>query len=133
MNRDIIEKGRTQGKWAESYALFGGVGAIIYPIMFWWLGWMIIDERDDHLTCIHYETKINESKGESSDDYLRQAMFFNAVMIVVYLAMHFTLFSRPEEYNTFKSLGIAFAVVLSLEVIFAAILLILSGISICNG
>ena len=94
---------------------------------------MAIDERDDFLSCRFTEVKIHEEKGESWDDYLRFAMFWNSVMMVVYLAMHYTLFSRPESVKTFKRCGIAFAVVLSLEVIFASINLILAGISICNG
>lgn len=60
-------------------------------------------------------------------------MFWNAIMMVIYLAMHYTLFARPESYRTFKNVCYAFAVILSLELAFAAFNLILAGISICNG
>ena len=133
MNRDLIEKGRTGGKFSESFALFGGVGAIVYPIVFWWMGWMAIDERDDTLTCRFTKAAEHDLKGEDYDDYLRFAMFWNMAMMVVYLCLHYVIFARPESHTDFKKYGIVFAVVISLELIFAAVNLILAGISICNG
>ena len=60
-------------------------------------------------------------------------MFWNCVMMAIYLALHFTLFSRPASYRWFKRIGYIFAVVCSLELGFASVNLILAGISICNG
>ena len=53
--------------------------------------------------------------------------------MVIFLALHYTLFSRPESYARFKTVGYIFAVVCALEVAFASLNLILAGISICNG
>ena len=131
MNRDSIEKGKTGGKWAESYALFGGIGAIIYPPVFWYVAYAAVDERDDYLYCKY--TKKEEEPLEDHDDYLRFAMFWNCVLMVIFLALHYTLFSRPDSYSTFKTVGYIFAVVCALEVAFASLNLILAGISICNG
>ena len=131
MNRDIIEKGKTGGKWAESYALFGGVGAIIYPPVFWYVAYAAVDERDDYLYCKY--TKKAEEPDVDHDDNLRFAMFWNCFMMAIYLALHFTLFARPESYQWFKRMGYLFAVVCSLELAFASLNLIFAGISICNG
>ena len=131
MNRDTIEKGRTGGKWAESYALFGGLGAIVYPPVFWYTAYASVDERDDFIYCKY--TKKAEEPEESHDDYLRFAMFWNSVMMVVYLALHYTLFARPESYSMFKRIGYVFSIVCCLEIAFAAVNVILAGISICIG
>ena len=131
MNRDLIEKGKTGGKWAESYALFGGVGAIIYPPVFWYVAYAAVDERDDYLYCKY--TKKEEEPDVEHDDYLRFAMFWNCVMMAIYLALHFTIYARPESYRQFKRIGYLFAIVISLELGFASLNLILAGISICNG
>ena len=131
MNRDLIEKGKTGGKWAESYALFGGLGAIIYPPVFWYVAYAAIDERDDYLYCKY--TKKEEEPDKDHDDYLRFAMFWNCIMMVIFLALHFTLFARPDSYNTFKTVGYVFAIVCALELGFASLNLIFAGVSICNG
>ena len=131
MNRDLIEKGRTGGKWAESYALFGGLGAILYPFVFWYVAYAAVDERDDYHYCKF--TKIAAEPDVDHDDNLRFAMFWNSIMIVIYLGLHYTLFARPESYNRFKQIGYIFAVVCCLEIVFAAFNLIAAGISICNS
>ena len=53
--------------------------------------------------------------------------------MVIFLALHYTLFARPDSYSTFKTVGYIFAVVCALEIAFASVNLILAGISICNG
>ena len=131
MNLDSIEKGKTGGKWAESYALFGGIGAIIFPPVFWYVAYAAVDERDDYLYCKY--TKKEEEPDEDHDDYLRFAMFWNCILMVIFLALHYTLFARPDSYSRFKTVGYIFAVVCALEIAFASVNLILAGISICNG
>lgn len=54
-------------------------------------------------------------------------------MICVFLALHFTLYSRPESYALFKAVGIAFAVIVCIEIAVSLILFIVIGVSICNG
>ena len=51
MNRDLIEPGKTGGKFAEALALWGGAGALLYPLVFWYVGYIAILERDDFYTC----------------------------------------------------------------------------------
>jgi hypothetical protein len=52
MNRDIIHPGKTYGKFAETFALMGGVGAILYPFVFYYVGYTAIIHRDDYLYCV---------------------------------------------------------------------------------
>lgn len=131
MNRDLIEKGKTAGKWAESYVIFGGLGAVLYPLVFWYTVYAAIEERDDFIFCKY--TTMAEEPNEEHDNNLRFAMFWNCVMMVIYLALHYTLFSRPDDVALFKKIGYVFPVVCCLEIIFAVINVILAGISICLG
>ena len=133
MNRDNIEAGKTWGKWAESYALFGGVGAMIYPLVFYYLGWVAIDGRDDYLICRLTEKEKAKLAGEGEPtDWVRAVMFWNALMMCVYLCMHYVLYSRPDRQKTFERVGAFFAPVLILEIIFALVNFGLLGASICE-
>ena len=51
MNRDEITPGKTLGKFSESFAIFGGVGAVLYPPAFFYVGYTTIIHRDDYLYC----------------------------------------------------------------------------------
>ena len=132
MNRDLIEPGKTGGKFAEALALFGGVGALLYPLIFWYVGYISIIERDDFYTCKFKEAAEHKLKNEDYTDHIRSAMFYNCVMMAIYLGLHYTVFSRPDSYRTFKIVGYVFAVVLGIECIGGVINFILVGISICN-
>ena len=132
MNRDLIEPGKTGCKFAEALALFGGVGALLYPLVFWYVGYISIFERDDFYTCNFKKIAEHKIKNEDYEDHIRSAMFYNCVMMAIYLGLHYTVFARPESYRTFKIVGYIFAVVLAIECIVGVINFILVGISICN-
>ena len=53
-------------------------------------------------------------------------------MICLFLALHFALFQRPEDYRVFKALGVAYAIVVCIEIAVALILFIVIGVSECN-
>ena len=59
-------------------------------------------------------------------------MAYNCAMMAIYLALHYTVFARPESYRTFKIVGYVFAVVLAIECIGAVVGFVMVGISICN-
>ena len=61
MNRDTIEAGKTGGKWAECYALFGGVGAMVYPLVFYYVGFVGLDSRDEYFACVATSKKTLEA------------------------------------------------------------------------
>lgn len=132
MNRDLIEQGKTWAKWAESLALVGGVGAIIYPLFFYYVGWTAIDGRDDFLVCSITEAARLDAKNEEFSDYVRACIQWNCIMMVVYLVLHFNLFARPEDIRSFRRLGVAYSVVLAIEIVGAVATMIATGISICN-
>ena len=133
MNRDLIEPGKTGGKFAEALALMGGVGALLYPLIFYYVGYVSILERDDFYTCKFREEAEHKAKNEDYDDHIRSAMFYNCVMMAIYLGLHYTVFARPDSYRTFKIVGYVFAVVLAIECIVGIVNFILVGISICNS
>ena len=97
MNRDRIESGRTKTKLAESFALSGGVGALVYPLIFYYNGYVAIDKRDDFLFCKLTEKAGHEVAGTDYTDWVRPAMQWNCLMMTLYLALHFVLFNRPES------------------------------------
>jgi hypothetical protein len=95
MNRDTIEPGKNLGKWAESLALMGGVGAMIYPLFFWYVGWVAINGRDDFLLCTIKTAAIKDAAKEDFNDYVRASIQWNCIMMCIYLAFHFSVFVRP--------------------------------------
>ena len=95
MNRDIIEPGKTKGKFAEAFALAGGVGAVLYPLIFYYVSYVLITYRDDYLYCTLTTAAEKKAKGEDYNEQVRRAIFFNLFMILVYLALHFTIYARP--------------------------------------
>ena len=54
-------------------------------------------------------------------------------MICLYLALHFALFQRPEDYRIFKAIGVAYAIIVCIEIVVALILFIVIGVSECNS
>ena len=132
MNRDLIEPGKTGGKFAEALALMGGVGALLYPLIFWYVGYVAILERDDFYYCKFKEIAEAKIRNEDYEDHIRSAMFYNCVMMAIFLGLHYTVFARPDSYRTFKIVGYVFAVVLAIECIVGVVNFILVGISICN-
>jgi len=96
MNRDDIVAGKTGGKWAECYALFGGVGAMVYPLVFYYVGFVSLDSRDEYLLCVGTTKKLMEAKDEDYSEWVRFTMLWNCNMMSVYLVLHYLLFSRPE-------------------------------------
>ncbi len=74
MNRDSIEQGKNLGKWSESLALMGGVGAMIYPLFFYYVGWTAIDGRDDFLICTITTATIKDAAGEEFSNYVRTSL-----------------------------------------------------------
>ena len=110
----------------------GGFGAILYPLVFYYVGYMAILDRDDFLTCKVIKKLEYEAKDESYSDNVRFTMTWNCVMMVVFLICHFSLFSRPDSIDTYQKLGVAFPIMLIAEIIFALINFILIGTSICN-
>ena len=132
MNRDLIEPGKTGGKFAEALALFGGVGALLYPLIFWYVGYVTIIERDDFYMCNFKEIAEHKIKDEDYFDEVRGVMSYNCIMMAVYLGLHYTIFARPDSYRTFKIVGYVFAVVLGIECIMAVMGFVMVGLSICN-
>ena len=132
MNRDSIDAGKTKGKFAEAFLLTGGIGAIVYPLVFYWVSFTVIDSRFEYLSCIAEAEMKATLEGEETTDAVRDAVNYNLFMICLYLALHFALYMRPESYDTFKMLGIVFAVVVCLEIVVALILFIVIGVSVCN-
>jgi len=132
MNRDLIEQGKTWAKWAESLALVGGAGAIIYPLFFYYVAWTAIDGRDDFLVCSITEAARLDAKNEEFSDYVRNCIQINCIMMVVYLVLHFNLFARPDDDQTFRRLGVVYSVILAIEIFGAVATMIFTGISICN-
>ena len=133
MNRDVIEPGRTKGKFAESFALWGGIGALLYPLVFWYIGYAAILERDDFFYCQATVIETSLLAKEEVTDWVRFTMAWNCVMIAIYLVLHFALFARPESTSSFHRVGVIFPIVLLLEIIFAVINFILIGVSTCNS
>jgi len=43
MNRDQIEVGKTGGKFSEAFMLTGGIGALLYPLVFYYVSYILID------------------------------------------------------------------------------------------
>lgn len=132
MNREYIEPGRTKQKLAETFALVGGFGAILYPLVFYYVGYTAILDRDDFLFCKVKEERAFKLKNESFSDNVRFTMTWNCFMITAFLVCHFMLFARPESIRTFHNFGLAFPIMLILEIVFALINFILIGTSICN-
>jgi len=52
MNRDQIEPGRNKGKFAEAFMLTGGIGAVLYPIVFYFVSYTMIAKRDEFIECV---------------------------------------------------------------------------------
>ena len=132
MNRDLIEPGKTGGKFAEALALWGGAGALLYPLVFWYVGYVAIIERDDFYTCKFREEAEHKIKNEDYSDEVRSVMAYNCTMMAIFLGLHYTVFARPDSYRTFKIVGYIFAVVLGIECIVGVAGFVLVGISICN-
>ena len=132
MNRDVIPKGPTRVKWSESLALFGGMGAFIFPPIFYYNAYKSILEKPEYLQCRLIQIAEKEAAGEDYSDNVRNAVTLNGVFMAAYLLCHFYLFSRPESSHTFKNLGIAFSVIQVLGLIFSVVALIWIGNSICN-
>ena len=132
MNRDLIEPGKTGGKFAEALALWGGAGALLYPLVFWYVGYVAIIERDDFYTCKFREVAEHKIKNEDYSDEVRSVMAYNCTMMAIFLGLHYTVFARPDSYRTFKIVGYIFAVVLGIECIVGVAGFVLVGISICN-
>lgn len=132
MNRDLIEPGKTGGKFAEALALWGGAGALVYPLVFWYVGYVAIIERDDFYTCKFREEAEHKIKNEDYSDEVRSVMAYNCTMMAIFLGLHYTVFARPDSYRTFKIVGYIFAVVLGIECIVGVAGFVLVGISICN-
>ena len=124
MNRDTIEEGKTYGKFAEAFLLTGGIGAILYPLVFYYVSYTMVDKRDEFLACIASSEVTAASKGEEHTDGVRTAIFYNLSMICLYLALHFALFQRPEDYRIFKAIGVAYAIIVCIEIVVALILFI---------
>ena len=132
MNRDVIPKGPTREKWSESLAMFGGLGAFIFPPIFYYNAYKSVLEKPEFLTC-RIETKLlKDAAGEDYNDDVRNAMTLNGIFMALYLLCHFYLFSRPETVNNFKRLGLAFTVILGLGLLAGIGSIILIGNSICN-
>ncbi len=74
MNRDSIEPGKNLGKWSESLALMGGVGAMLYPLIFYYVGWTAINGRDDFLICTITTSAIKDAAEEEFSNYVRSAL-----------------------------------------------------------
>ena len=79
MNRDQITPGRTYEKWAESLAIFGGAGAIIYPPVFYYISYVIIDAKEEFYLCTFTKTAEAEAKGETVTDNIRSAIGVNCI------------------------------------------------------
>ena len=132
MNRDIIEQGRSKKKMAETFALVGGIGAIIYPLIVYYVGSTAIFDRQDFLECRVKEELEHKAKKEDFSDNVRFTMSWNCFMIVVFLIFHFVLFTRPDSMKMMENMGMAFPIMLIAEIVFALINFILIGTSICN-
>ena len=113
--------------------LTGGIGALLYPIVFYYVSYVLIDKRDEFIICVYKEDKEAAEKGEETTDGIRTAILWNLFMICLFLALHFALYQRPDEYSTFKALGPFFVVICALEIAAALIIFIVVGVSICNS
>ena len=92
MNHDKIEEGPTKGKFAEAFLLTGGIGAILYPLVFYYISWTMVDKRDEFLKCIAAAELKAATDGEETTDGVRTAIFYNLLMIMLYLGLHFSLY-----------------------------------------
>ena len=97
MNRDIIQPGRSAVKLAESFAIFGGVGTMIYPLVMFYVGYVTIDDKDDFYYCILKEEAEREITGESMVNSTRETISWMAICMCLFLALHFNLFARPRN------------------------------------
>ena len=113
--------------------LTGGIGAILYPLVFYYVSYVLIDKRDEFLVCTYKEDLEAAAKGEETTDGIRTAILWNLFMICLFLALHFWLFQRPDEYETFKKLGVIFVIVCAIEIAAALVIFIVVGVSICNS
>ena len=113
--------------------LTGGIGALLYPLVFYYVSYVLIDKRDEFIICTYKEDMEAAAKGEETTDGIRTAILWNLFMICLFLALHFALYQRPDEYATFKTVGVIFVVVCALEIAAALIIFIVVGVSICNG
>ena len=113
--------------------LTGGIGALLYPLVFYYVSYVLIDKRDEFLICTYKEDLEAAAKGEETTDGIRTAILWNLFMICLFLALHFVLYQRPEEYATFKAVGVIFVVACALEIAGALIIFIVVGVSICNS
>ena len=138
MNRDIIEPGRNRGKWAESFGLAGGCGALVYPLIFYYVGYVTIHDKEEFAKCTTEERiKLeleNLQKNESKEitDQIRLAIQINLTMFCLFLLFHFIIFSRPESYRLFKRWGVVFSVVIAIQIFIGVATFIMTGISVCN-
>ena len=113
--------------------LTGGIGALLYPLVFYYVSYVLINERDEFVVCVYQEEQEAAAKGEETTDGIRTAILWNLFMICLFLALHFALYQRPDEYSTFKTLGPIFVVVCTLEIAAALVIFIVVGVSICNS
>ena len=119
MNRDDITPGRTFEKWTESLALWGGVGAILYPPVFYYISSVLINGKEDFYTCTLTKTLEAEAKDETVTDGIRQAIGVNCILMVIYMGLHFLIFSRPVSTARYLRSGVAFGAVLVIEIFVA--------------
>lgn len=132
MNREIIEPGRSKTKLGETFAIIGGFGALLYPLVFYYVGAIAILDRNDFLECKAKEESAHKAKNESFSDNVRFTITWNCFMIIGYLVCHYNLFARPEDKSIFTNFSVAFPIMLIAEIVFALINFILIGTSICN-
>ena len=113
--------------------LTGGIGALLYPLVFYYVSYVLIDKRDEFLICTYKEDMEAAAKGEETTDGIRTAILWNLFMICLFLALHFVLYQRPDEYATFKTVGVIFVIVCALEIAAALIIFIVVGVYICSS
>lgn len=132
MNREVIEPGRSLTKLAETFAIFGGAGALVYPLVFYYAAWVTIDSRDDFLYCQVKTQREKQANDEDYNDYVRECIQWNFFLMCLYLIFHFLIYQRPLEDKTFRGLGAAFGIICCLEIVIAVIVLIFLAGSICK-
>ena len=133
MNRERIEAGRNWQKYGECFVIGGGLGAIIYPLVYYFVAGVTVLSRDAFLKCvIESELAAQNAGKEKPTNSIRSAMFMGQVVMAAYLTVYFFLFAGVNMSRSYSTLSVVFSIILVAGVIVPIVMYSLIGISECN-
>ena len=67
----------------------GGPGALIYPLIFYYQAYVVIQEKEHFIQCKVLETASAAMKGDEPTDLVRTVAGINSLMICLFLFLHY--------------------------------------------